>query len=163
MNRNNNKGKEMLVGGWMCHGDFSESFENKILNVKSYTSETYTKNGEVNSTGTMWIKILSGEDELLSAIYSIKGRGGWELTQDIHKLEIKEFSLRNTTIWPGINSEDWASKRKEIDNILDIDNLIPIGTISEDKIVWVNDRYFKLIDIESNQLDKSSFYCRKKI
>mgnify|MGYP007000147392 len=68
LNRNNNKGKEMLVGGWMCHGDYSESFENKILNVKSYTSETYAKNGEVNSTGTMWIKILSGEDELLSAI-----------------------------------------------------------------------------------------------
>ena len=111
----------------------------------------------------MWIKILSGEDELLSAIYSIKGRGSWELTQNIHTLEIKEFSLSNKTIWPGINSEDWESKRKEIDNILDIDNLIPIGTISEDKMFWVNDRYFKLIDIESNQLDKFSYYCRKKL
>jgi len=163
LNRNNKKGKEMLVGGWMCHGDYSESFDNKILNVKSYTSETYTKNGEVNSTGTMWIKILSGDDELLSAIYSIKGRSRWDLTQNIHTLEIKEYSLRNTTIWPGVNYEDWESKRKEIDNILDIDNLIPIGTISEDKIFWVNDRYFKLIDIELNQLDKSSYYCRKKL
>ena len=111
----------------------------------------------------MWIKILSEEDEFLSAIYSIKGRGSWELTQNIHTLEIKEFSLSNKTIWPGINSEDWESKRKEIDNILDIDNLIPVGTISEDKIFWVSDRYFKLIDIESNQLDKFSYYCRKKL